>query len=66
MRQESLLIQSKYEPIACIQVFNYLEFDKYVQHAKATIVTLKNLLKSLLIKDAKKILSYSKSRKLTN
>ena len=46
--------------------FSHFKFNKYAQHYKTTTASLENLLSNLLMKDTKKVLSYSKFRRLTN
>ena len=69
IQQLSFLNTKSEHPCSLKKVFHiakHFKFKEYVQYLKPTIVTLKNVLKNLLIKDTNETLPFNKLRKLIN
>ena len=59
-------LNAKLEHLYLFHTARQFEFEEYIQNSKTATVILENLMKNLLIKVTKKMLPYSKFKKLTN
>ena len=59
-------LNAKLEHLYLFHTARQFEFEEYIQNSKTATAILENLMKNLLIKVTKKMLPYSKFKKLTN